>query len=214
MRRMHEKQDLIDRFDQAEILDLQQAIGQSRLYARVMVTGHYEPDWHLLLDNKILNGRVGVHALTLFVPDLGKPILVDRGWLPLPADRSSLPEIPTPSGHLSIAGILNQPAADGIRLGDPDNLQNLSGPRLITYLDLGDLASVLDGNLSPWLIQLDATDPSGFAGRDWEPMVMKPEQHEAYAFQWFGAALIIAIFWLRLMWKSQRRQRDRSQKLS
>jgi cytochrome oxidase assembly protein ShyY1 len=214
VQRMHEKQDLIDRFEHAENLGLQQAIDQGRLYSHVMVTGHYDRDWHLLLDNKVLNGRVGVHALTLFVPDLGKPILVDRGWLPLPPDRSSLPEIPTPPGNLSISGILNQPAADGIRLGNPDNLQKLSGPRLITYLDLGNLASVLNGDLSQWLIQLDASDPSGFAGRDWEPTVMKPEQHGAYAVQWFSAALIIAIVWLRLMWKSRRRQQDRSQNLA
>jgi surfeit locus 1 family protein len=199
--RMHEKQRLIRRFEQAEASDLQDAIGNDRLYARVRVTGHYHPAWHLLLDNKILNGRAGVHAFTLFEPDKGLPILVNRGWLPLSPDRGNLPEIPTPSGQQVISGILNKPASGGVRLGNPDDLRKLAGPRLITYLDLGGLTSALDGELSPWLIQLDASEPSGFAGRDWTPTVMKPEQHQAYALQWFGLAGLIAIIWLRFGWK-------------
>lgn len=204
--RMHEKQHLIQRFEQAEVSDLQDAIGNDRLYARVQVSGHYLPAWHLLLDNRILNGRAGVNAFTLFKPDTGLPILVNRGWLPLPPDRSHLPEIPTPSGRQSISGILTKPASGGVRLGGPDDLHKLAGPRLITYLDLGELAPVVDEKLSPWLIQLDASEPSGFAGRNWTPTVMQPRQHQAYALQWFGLAGMIAIIWFRIGWKRHRQQ--------
>lgn len=205
--RMNEKQSLIRRFEQAAVLDLQDAIDNDRLYARVRVSGHYRPAWHLLLDNRILNGRAGVNAYTLFAPDTGLPILVNRGWLPLPPDRSHLPEIPTPPGRQSISGILNKPASSGFRLGDPDDLRKLAGPRLITYLDLGELAAVEDGKLSPWVIQLEASEPSGFAGRNWTPTVMKPEQHQAYALQWFGLAGLIAIIWFRFGWKWHCQQR-------
>lgn len=201
LQRMHEKQDLIDRFEHPAELDLPQAIADGSLFAHVRVSGRYNLNWHLLLDNKILDGRVGVQAMTLFQADGGLPILVNRGWLPLPPDRSSLPEIPTPSGQLNISGILTRPLEGGVRLGAPENLENLAGPRLVTYFDMSELKAVVGGELSPWLIQLDASDSTGFAGRDWKPAVMLPAQHGAYAAQWFALALFMPIIWLALGWR-------------
>ena len=201
LQRMHDKQELMDRFAHAAELELSQAIAVGDVFTHVHVNGHYNQDWHLLLDNKILNGQVGVYAMSLFKPDKGRPILVNRGWLPLPADRSSLPEIPTPSGNMNISGILAKPVEGGIQLGEPDKLKGLSGPRLITYLDLTQLGKVLGGDLSPWIIQLDARDKTGFDGRDWKPAVMLPAQHRAYAIQWFALALSLIIIWLAMSWK-------------
>ena len=194
--RMQEKKELLERFNHPQQADLQQAISNGGLYSHVRAVGRYRTGWHLLLDNKILDGRAGVHVLSLFDPDHGRPILVNRGWMPMPADRRSLPDISTPADQLTITGILNTPDEGGIRLGDPDKLDMLNGARLITYLDIGELASVLGEELSPWLLQLDKSDPSGFAGRDWKPVVMQPEQHAAYALQWFALALVIASYWV------------------
>lgn len=196
LQRMHEKQDLIDRFEHPAELGLSQAIADDSLFAHVRVGGRYNLSWHLLLDNKILDGRVGVQAMTLFQADDGLPILVNRGWLPLPPDRNSLPEIPTPSGHLNITGILTRPLEGGVRLGVPENLQHLAGRRLITYFDMSELNAAVGKKLSPWLIQLDASDSTGFAGRNWKPAVMMPAQHGAYAVQWFALALAMPIIWL------------------
>jgi cytochrome oxidase assembly protein ShyY1 len=201
LQRMHEKQELIDRFKHPAELELPQAHADGSLFAHVRVSGRYNLSWHLLLDNKILDGRVGVQALTLFQADDGLPILVNRGWLPLPPDRHSLPEIPTPSGQLDISGILTRPAEGGVRLGEPENLENLAGTRLITYFDMSELNAVLGKKLSPWLIQLDAGDSTGFDGRNWQPTVMLPAQHGAYAVQWFALALAMPIIWLALGWK-------------
>jgi len=195
--RMQEKEELLERFSHPMDVELQEAIARRGLYAHVRARGRYRTGWHLLLDNKILDGRPGVHVLSLFDPDSGLPILVNRGWLPLSPDRRILPDIPTPAGRLDINGILNSPPAGGVRLGDPDTLDGLSGTRLITYLEIGELASALGENLSPWMIQLDEGDSSGFAGRDWKPTVMQPEQHAAYALQWFALAMMIAIYWIR-----------------
>jgi surfeit locus 1 family protein len=56
-------------------------------------------------------------------------------------------------------------------------------------------------NLSPWVIQLNAGDSTGFDGRDWKPTVLLPAQHGAYAVQWFALALAMPIIWLALGWK-------------
>jgi cytochrome oxidase assembly protein ShyY1 len=199
--RMREKQVLIEQFETAPQLDLSQAVARQWQFARVRAHGHYQLGWHLLLDNKIQDGRAGVHVLTLFQPDRGEPILVNRGWLPLPGDRTTLPEIPTPHDLMEISGILTRPVEDGFRLGEPERLGPLNGTHLITYLQMNEIARALGGALSPWIIQLDAADDSGFGRRDWTPAVILPAQHSAYAVQWFALALANVIIWLTLGWR-------------
>ena len=193
-----QKQELITEFDQAPDLEWSQALSENPPFARVRVRGHYDTTWHLLLDNKILDGRTGVHVLSLFRPDQGQAVLVNRGWLPLPPDRSTLPEVSTPSGSLWISGILGTPVQGGIRLGEPQPLHVLEGSILTTYLDLDLVNQALDGILLPRLLQLSASDPTGFDGRNWQPAVILPSQHGAYAVQWFALALAMCIIWLAL----------------
>jgi surfeit locus 1 family protein len=201
MDRMCAKQVLMEQFESAPQLDMSQAIARERQFAHVRANGRYQLGWHLLLDNKIQDGRAGVHVLTLFQPDRGEPILVNRGWLPLPADRRTLPEIPTPPGLMEISGILTRPAEDGFRLGEPERLGPLNGAHLITYLQMGQIERALGGGLSPWIVQLDSTNDSGFGRRDWSPAVILPAQHAAYAVQWFALALATVIIWLTLGWR-------------
>lgn len=206
--RMNEKQDMFDQFENAPSLGLSEAVNDERAFAHVQASGQYETAWHLMLDNKMQDGRVGVHILSLFRPDQGVPILVNRGWLPLPPDRRNLPEFSTPSGHLVISGILNRPAEGGIQLGEPTRLDHLNGPLLITYLEMDEIERALGTDLSPWLIQLEARNDTGFGHRDWKPAVILPAQHRAYAVQWFALALAIVIIWLVLGWKRGQRPID------
>ena len=206
--RMAEKQALFSQFENAERLDLSQAIAEGVRFAKVHLRGHYDPEIVLFLDNKIHEGRVGVHVLQLFHPDASMPILVNRGWLPLSPDRMSLPEVSTPPGTIAIDGLLTAPAEGGFRLGEPDRLGTLKEPQLITYLDLEAISEALDGRLSHSLILLDADDQSGYSGRDWQPSVMLPAQHGAYAAQWFGLAFAILITWLALGWRRGQRLRQ------
>lgn len=203
--RMSEKQDLINLFENAPSLDLSLAVADERQFARVQTSGRYESSWHLLLDNKIQDGRVGVHVISLFRPVSGMPTLVNRGWLPLSPRRIELPEFDTPSDQLTISGILLRPVTSGIQLGEPEHLDILNGPRLITYLDMSEIEDTLNGDLSPWMIQLDSREATGFGNRDWKPAVILPPQHRAYAVQWFALAIAIVIFWLVLSWRPGRR---------
>jgi len=201
LERMAEKQELVDRFENAPRMELGEAIAENRQFARVSVSGSYEPGWSLLLDNKTLDGRVGVHVLTLFYPDQGDAILVNRGWLPMAPDRRKLPEVTTPSQRVTISGILNVPLEDGIRLGDSRPPEVLRGVQLITYLEMDAIAPLIEQTLSPWTVQLDAGDATGFAGRKWQPAVILPAQHGAYAIQWFALSVAIVIIWFTLSWR-------------
>jgi len=196
--RQEEKQLLFDQFENAPSMAIEQALKRTEGFSRVEAYGHYDEQLHILLDNKILNGRVGVHVLTPFVLVDGRMILINRGWLPLPPDRRELPPVYTDPAPRVIAGIMKKPATGGPRLGDPDVLVRDRWPQLITYLDLDSVGSALEATLEPWLLQLDDDDPTGFDGRQWKAAVMEPQVHRAYALQWFSLMLATIIIWVTL----------------
>jgi len=191
-----EKAALFERFDQAPALGIEAALDQGAEFARVTADGGYDPTRHLLLDNRIWSGRAGVHALTPFRLTDGRLILVNRGWLPLPPDRSSLPDVPTAPAVRTIHGRLARAVSKGPRLGGADILRTDQWPQLITYLDLDAVSASLGESVQPWIVQLDADDPGGFGDRQWSPAVMEPSVHGAYAFQWMALAAAAIIIWI------------------
>ncbi len=196
--RKAEKQMLFEQFENAPVLSLEEALRQQKRFARVEARGRYDPDRHILLDNKIFNGRAGVHVLTPFSLENGTQILVNRGWLPLAADRRSLPAVPTDGRERIVRGIFNRPSTGGQRLGEADIVKRDDWPQLITYLDMNSVGEALDTSLQPWLVQLDADDASGFEDRQWQAAVMTPEVHGAYALQWFALAAAALVIWIIL----------------
>jgi surfeit locus 1 family protein len=198
LERKTEKQLLFDQFNNAPVLNIAQALDLGEKFARVEAHGRYDPRRHVLLDNKILSGRVGVHVLTPFTTAEGTEILVNRGWLPLPPDRRSLPSVKTDGSVRTITGILSKPSTGGQRIGEPDVLEADVWPQLVTYLDLDSVGIALGTSIEPWLVQLDQQDTSGFEGRQWQAAVMGPEVHGAYALQWFSLSIATLIIWITL----------------
>ena len=196
--RKAEKTELFERFENAPSMGIEQALAQRAQLARVEAFGHYDQARHVLLDNRIWNGRAGVHALTPFRLSDGSWVLVNRGWLPLPPDRLALPAVPTDAAARTIRGRLVAPNREGARLGEADVLVNDRWPQLVTYLEVADVGAVLGEPLQPWIVQLDADDPSGFADRQWSAAVMEPAVHGAYAVQWLALCATALIIWITL----------------
>ena len=196
--RKAEKSALFERFDSAPSLEIEDALAAEQQFARVEAVGRYDPVRHVLLDNKIWNGRAGVHVLTPFTLPDGRSLLVNRGWLPLPPDRNSLPEVPTDPAPRTIHGRLVAPVAAGPRLGGADVLAIDRWPQLVTYFELAGISAALGERLQPWMGQLDAADASGFGDRQWSPAVMEPSVHGAYAVQWLALSTATLVIWITL----------------
>ena len=76
LERKADKTLLFEQFKQAPQLAIGEALERGETFARVEARGRYDPVRHILLDNKILNGRAGVHVLSPFVlnrDDLAAP---------------------------------------------------------------------------------------------------------------------------------------------
>ena len=112
------KEDLIREFERAPERPLSEGLAGSTRFSRVRVEGAYDADHPILLDNRIFGGRVGVHVLSPFTTVEGVTLLVNRGWLPMAADRRSLPDVATRRDPLTISGTLAQPPEDGVTLGE------------------------------------------------------------------------------------------------
>ncbi|MBT8062315.1 MAG: SURF1 family protein [Gammaproteobacteria bacterium] len=195
--RAQQKAEIQQQFEQAPSFDRLPEAGSAPRYANVRLLGRFDSKRHVLIDNQVLKGRPGVHVLTPFLLEDGRWILVNRGWQPLPPDRSMLPSVPTGNALQTITGKLDEIYQPGRRVGDPDTLQPTDWPQLLTYPDLDDIAMALGEPLYPLTLLLDEAHPEGFAGRQWKPVNTGAAKHRARALQWYTfvvAALVIWVF--------------------
>lgn len=206
LQRKAEKEILFEQYENAPLMDLGSAITSGQRFVQTEGYGRFDTKRHFLLDNRTFKGRAGVHVLTPFTLGDGQTVLVNRGWLPMPPDRRTLPDVPTDSGPMTISGRLNTLVTAGPRLGDADKLDPAQWPQLVTYLDQEPLEEALGLPLAPWLLQLDASREGGFEDRQWKAAVMGPETHGAYAVQWFALAIAAVIIWITLGYRETRRR--------
>ncbi len=162
-------------------------------YRRVLAEGRYDASMQFLLDNQVLDGRVGYRVLTpLRLEGRPEAVLVDRGWVPAAADRRILPEVSVASRWRRLVGVVYVPYGEGFRIG-PVTDEPVGWPRRIQYLDFEALAQMLPYPLAPYVLRLDGTEPDGFVRR-WPTAPFSPQRHLGYAVQWFAlAAAVLAI---------------------
>lgn len=167
--------------------------------------GRFDARGPLWLDNQQREGRVGVRAYRIFVPDEGESMLVDLGWLPLPGDRS-LPAIEKPEGVVAVRGLLVPPPSAGLAMG-PAMAAQADG-WLMARVDLADVAreTGLQVPLAPRVLRLDPDLPIGYA-RDLALLsnTLPPDKHRGYAVQWFGLAITVLVIALVLTFRGPRR---------
>jgi len=167
--------------------------------------GEFDRRAPLLLDNQQREGRVGVRAYRIFLPEGAGPMLVDLGWLPLP-DSRELPAVPRPEGTLELRGLLAAPPSSGIKLGS--GLVRTGDSWLLTRVDMDAIAAVtgLSVPLAPRVLRLDPAMELGYE-RDLELLAntLPPDKHRAYAVQWFGLALAVLATALILTFRRRRR---------
>jgi surfeit locus 1 family protein len=67
---------------------------------------------------------------------------------------------------------------------------------VVQVIDSQILAKKLDYSLFPFQIELDKDQAEGFK-REWQTTtIMLPEQHTAYAIQWFALALTLTLLFI------------------
>ena len=205
--RAAQKKALLDAFADAarapaQPLDPARDARDANRYPHVVTHGHFDTAHAYLLDERVQDGKLGVHAIGVFQPDGERDaLLVDRGWIAWNHAPGTQAPVPPPvAGPVELNGIYAPFPGSGLAIGGDALARQSAWPKLTLRLDPAAVAVDLGRPLLPRLLLLDAAPDSGFM-RTWTPAVMPPERHVGYAVQWFAlAAAAVAVF-IALHWR-------------
>jgi surfeit locus 1 family protein len=169
-------------------------------YQRVVVTGHYDPERQILLDNMpSKDGLPGYRVLTPLVRAApARLLLVDRGWVPLGASRAVLPDVYVAPVVRTVAGRLDQLPVPGVRVGAAGVAGDRKWPRVLNFPRPADVEQALDAPIEARVLLLDPEMADGYE-RVWRPALgFGPERHIGYAIQWFVFAIVVLVVFVAL----------------
>jgi surfeit locus 1 family protein len=174
-------------------------------YAQLRLQGNYDGEHQFLLDNMSHNGQPGFEVLTpLRLPD-GRSVIVNRGWLPLTASRSQLPDVQFNSPALQVAsGRLDDLPVAGIALGHVPPPAGAQWPKLTSFPTMADLSAALGQPLQSRQLLLDPGQPAGFV-RDWHPPGLGAARHLSYAIQWWAFGALALVLYGYMNWRRSAR---------
>ncbi|ABM04423.1 transmembrane cytochrome oxidase complex biogenesis factor [Psychromonas ingrahamii 37] len=194
--------DNIDRMQQKGLLSwsgltlLSETLDKTGL--RLQLQGRVESRQYWLLDNRTLNGRPGYDVLATFYPTGSTSgLLVNFGWVAQGLSRNKLPQVQLPEQQISITAQLKQGDLAGFYLPGAE-LAGRGWPKLIQFIDIPQQAQQSQTQLVDFMAY--AVDKDSFAQPHYQPVIMPPEKHLAYALQWLLIALsavVVFVFAMR-----------------
>ncbi len=178
---------------------------ESWRYRRVAVVGHFDGQHQFLLDNQISHGQVGYHVLTPFklTASQGR-VLVDRGWIPLGANRNILPGVTVTKDEVTLEGTVYVPYARRFSLGDMD-VGEAGWPLRVQFVDFEQMAERLGAPLADMIIRLDPESPYGYR-REWQIVPFSPIRHLGYAVQWLALAATLLVIYVAVTLKASSKE--------
>ena len=157
----------------------------------VFIKGKFNKNQVFLLDNQVNKGRLGYRVYQVAVTSK-YAVLISLGWVQGSINRQELPQVAALNGRHQFQGHVRLIEV-GILLQE-QVFSEISWPLRVQQIELDKFSSLIKRKLLPFVVYLDKNEALGFE-KNWQPIVMPPEKHRAYAFQWFSLALA----WLLLM---------------
>lgn len=163
-------------------------------YRHVTVAGSFDFADELVLRNRALNGRPGVHVLTpLRIAGTDAAVLVDRGWIPYeqsaPEDRRRYQGEPI----AAIRGVARPEEQRPSRFAPADPVPAPGQSRLDTWfrVDVARIQRQVPYRLLPVYVVADPEPGSSGLPRRVDDLMLDEGPHLSYAVQWFSFAVIL-----------------------
>lgn len=200
-------QDLYEQRSSADPIELSGLTpGEDVAYVQVQLRGEFDNKHHFLLDNRVLNGRVGYEVISAFqmIPavtmangDVVDRVWVNRGWVAMLGDRSRRPDIASILQRQIITGQLVLPSKAFVLADVP-----MTGrwPEVIQSVEIESMNMRMNAQSSlkfaPYLLRLAAGEQGSFQV-NWQAVNSSPQKSLGYAVQWFLMALVLTglYFW-------------------
>lgn len=158
-------------------------------YRRVRLRGRFDAAHQILLDNQLHEGRAGFHVITPLRLASGGVVLVNRGWIPAPPNRSIIPAAAPPAGEQVLTGeLMAPPRPRWLATAAP---AEPGWPAIWQALQFAEVEARGGFATAPLLLRLDPESPAGLTRR-WEPFDSRAAMHQGYAYQWFAFATLVA----------------------
>jgi len=157
----------------------------------VYIDGEFDGNQVFLLDNQVNKGRLGYRAYQVVITN-SYTVLVNLGWVQGSINRQEIPQVASLDGHYQFKGHIRLIEV-GVVLQE-QVFSEVQWPLRVQQIELEKFSKLINRQLLPFVVYLDKNEELGFE-KNWQPIVMPPEKHRAYAFQWFSLALA----WLLLM---------------
>lgn len=167
----------------------------------IHLSGTFEKEIIFLLDNQTNKGRLGYRAYQIFNTEQHS-VLVNLGWVQGSINRQELPKIKAIQGQLELEGHVRL-IEQGIILME-QVFDSVSWPLRVQQIELDKFSMLTQLPLLPFVVYLNENEPVGYE-KNWQPIVMPPEKHRAYAFQWFSLAIawVLLMFWASFKFSKQ-----------
>ena len=170
-------------------------------------SGRYLSEQQFLIDNIVINGRVGYFVITpLELSGSNEVVLVNRGWIARSRENDVLPAIAVSTEVRDITARIGRLPRVALR---PERAvrSGQDWPKVAVYPQLADLAAELGRPVAGTVLLLAPEADAGYL-RNWRPPEKGSMMHYGYAFQWSALALtvlVILIYQLRKKFRHERR---------
>lgn len=172
-----------------------------RPFQKIKATGRFDDEHQFLLENIIINSRLGYYVLTpLRVQDDTPLLLINRGWFEREGSNIAPDKLSLPTSNVTVRGRAGSLPRAGYRMGEAIPA-DAGWPKQAVYPILDEVAAALGEPVQPFVLLLDPEDSYGFF-RHWVPEEMGPGRHYAYALQWFAMGVVLAGL---LIWNFRKR---------
>lgn len=176
------------------VLSTAQEFSQLQAFQKVKLKGEFVRDWPLYLDNRPLGGVAGFYVLMPFkIQGSEQAVLVARGWLQRnPVERTRIPTLLTDQGIVEIEGVVRDQLDRTMQLGKQEILKSGS---IVQSVPFDELRKQTGLAIVDKVLEQTSNTEDGLI-RDWPKPSAGSDKHRAYAFQWYGLALMAAIFFV------------------
>ncbi len=164
-------------------------------YQPVTLTGEFDNERYLLLDNRIQDGRVGYEVMMPFTTSSGQSLIINRGWVAQGATREQLPLITPVPGTVTISGSVYVPFSEPFLLSEAQEAQTDDWPRVVQKIDVTAWSALLQTSLLPHTVRISSESPGALTAH-WPTVNMEPEKHRGYAVQWFSMAAALLLMYV------------------
>ena len=183
----------IAQLSKTQALSLEKVLSETNEINDLPITmnGEFDNEILFLLDNQTNKGQLGYRVYQVF--NSGEhDVLVNLGWVLGSISRQKMPDVQTITGKYQLSGHVRK-IEKGIMLME-QVLVKKEWPLRVQQIEIDKFSTLISRQLLPFVVYLDKTESVGYE-KNWQPIVMPPEKHRAYAFQWFSLALA----WILLM---------------